>query len=231
MAWCLERGVPVLKAFPLMLLRGTRLERERRRWGLVENDDVIPAVVRSNTFDEGDWQWMAGLSEALRMTEGRHPPIRELRVLAGMMVGERGRFSPVVGWGSEIRSTTGIGECSRGGIWRVSALCTQSRESASCRLLRPWPSRLDESPSVLEEPVHTPTLLHGLAVCRTGVRVGYQLHRPDWPQPRFEGQGRWGGRKEQGGAPSLRSLRVWTECSSSSPSAGFRCLFAPYRTW
>lgn len=60
--WCADRGVPVLKAWPLMLLRGTKLERERDRWGLVENDDEIPVVVRSNSFTEEEWRAMGELA-------------------------------------------------------------------------------------------------------------------------------------------------------------------------
>lgn len=71
--FCLRQGVPTLKAFPLMLLRGTALERERARWGLVENDEPIPSVIRSHTFDEREWSRMEELAEALRRTEGRHP--------------------------------------------------------------------------------------------------------------------------------------------------------------
>lgn len=65
--WCLDRGVPVVRAFPLMLLRGTGLERDRGRWGLVENDDPIPVVVRSNTFDGGDWKRMREIAAALEV--------------------------------------------------------------------------------------------------------------------------------------------------------------------
>lgn len=72
-AWCLERRVPVIKAFPLMLLRGTPLERDRATWGLEGSGGPMPMVVRSNTFDLRDWQAMARLSEALRLSEGRHP--------------------------------------------------------------------------------------------------------------------------------------------------------------
>ncbi|RKH57247.1 radical SAM protein [Corallococcus interemptor] len=71
--FCLRRQVPVLKAFPLMLLRGTQLERERARWGLEENNAPIPSVVRSYTFDEQEWSRMEALAEALRRTEGSHP--------------------------------------------------------------------------------------------------------------------------------------------------------------
>lgn len=71
--FCLRQRVPVLKAFPLMLLRGTALERERTRWGLVENDEPIASVIRSDSFTEQDWMRMSALAEALRRTEGRHP--------------------------------------------------------------------------------------------------------------------------------------------------------------
>lgn len=82
--WCLDRRVPVIKAFPLMLLRGTALELERERWHLRESEGPMPVVISSNTFDEREWSVMAGLSDALRRTEHRHPTtIAELRHLAG----------------------------------------------------------------------------------------------------------------------------------------------------
>ena len=71
--FCLRQRVPVLKAFPLMLLRGTVLERQRAQWGLEENNEPIPSVIRSHTFDEREWMRMEALAEALRRTEGRHP--------------------------------------------------------------------------------------------------------------------------------------------------------------
>lgn len=71
--WCLERRVPVIKAFPLMLLRGTPLDRTRGRWGLRERGACMPIVVSADSFDERDWQKMARVAEALAVTEGRHP--------------------------------------------------------------------------------------------------------------------------------------------------------------
>jgi radical SAM superfamily enzyme YgiQ (UPF0313 family) len=71
--FCLRQRVPVLKAFPLMLLRGTVLERQRAQWGFKENDEPIPSVIRSHTFDEREWRQMEALAEALRRTEGGHP--------------------------------------------------------------------------------------------------------------------------------------------------------------
>lgn len=71
--FCLRQQVPVLKAFPLMLLRGTSLERERSRWGLEESSELIPIVISSHTFSEQEWRRMEALAEALRRTEGGHP--------------------------------------------------------------------------------------------------------------------------------------------------------------
>lgn len=71
--WCLRRRIPVVRAFPLMLLRGTELERERARWGLRESDDVIPMVIASDTFTEAEHAEMGRIAEALLATEGRHP--------------------------------------------------------------------------------------------------------------------------------------------------------------
>ena len=71
--WCLARRVPVIRAFPLMLLRGTELDRQRERWGLVDDGTEMAKVVSSNTFDERDWSAMARVAEALARTEGQHP--------------------------------------------------------------------------------------------------------------------------------------------------------------
>jgi hypothetical protein len=94
-AWCLEREVPVIKAFPLLLLRGTALDRERARWGLVESGGPMPMVVRSSHFDLDDWRAMARLSEALRLTEGRHPrDLGALRSLAATLEPDLLRWAP-----------------------------------------------------------------------------------------------------------------------------------------
>lgn len=71
--WCLRRRVPVIKAFPLMLLRGTQLATERQRWGLREDGATIPAVVESHTFSTSDWHAMNAIADALRRSEGQHP--------------------------------------------------------------------------------------------------------------------------------------------------------------
>lgn len=71
--WCLRRRVPVIRAYPLVLLRGTQLAEERERWGMREDGATIPAVVESDTFTRDDWRSMAAIADALRRTEGQHP--------------------------------------------------------------------------------------------------------------------------------------------------------------
>lgn len=93
--FCLKWRVPTIRAFPLMLLRGTKLERERDTFGLIENEDPIPAVVSSHSFDVQDWRRMASIAAALSRSEGQHPA-----EIAGLDVAEADetawsrRFSP-----------------------------------------------------------------------------------------------------------------------------------------
>ncbi len=63
--WCSTRGVPVIRAFPLMLLRGTGLDRDRDRWGLVESADTIPVVIESHSFTRADWEQMRLIADEL----------------------------------------------------------------------------------------------------------------------------------------------------------------------
>ncbi len=82
--WCLARRVPTIKAFPLLLLRGTALERERARWGYHDDGGPMAMVTVSTSFSHGDWCAMSRIAEALRQTEGRHPAtIEEVLALAG----------------------------------------------------------------------------------------------------------------------------------------------------
>lgn len=93
--YCLRHKVPTIKAFPLMLLRGTPLDQERERWDLVENDDPIPAVIGSSRFDANDWAWMNAISLALAKTEGAHPPnVTELMKSVNGEQGDTARWSP-----------------------------------------------------------------------------------------------------------------------------------------
>jgi len=93
--WCLERRVPVIKAFPLMLLRGTELESDRARWGLVDSGGSMPMVVASDSFTRDGWLAMARMSEALRLTEGSHPQTIDVlhRVAEGLRP-DRVRWMP-----------------------------------------------------------------------------------------------------------------------------------------
>lgn len=63
LSWCRDRGAPVIKAFPLQLLRGTRLHRDRARWGLVESADPIPVVLASDTFGRAAWEEMRRIAD------------------------------------------------------------------------------------------------------------------------------------------------------------------------
>lgn len=84
--FCLRCRVPVVKAWPLMILRGTPLDSAnvRQQFGLKERnicaseeiDRVqinIPHVVGSSTFTEEDWKEMANIAEHLAKSEGCHP--------------------------------------------------------------------------------------------------------------------------------------------------------------
>lgn len=95
--WCLEQRIDVIKAFPLLLLRGTRLDQERHKWAFETCDGEMPMVVRSSTFTFDEWLEMARYSEALKLTEGDHPHnIAGLRriVAAGSCEPEMPRWIP-----------------------------------------------------------------------------------------------------------------------------------------
>ncbi len=86
--WCVKQRVPVIKAWPLMLLRGTPLELRRERYGFQESADEevvlqgfagterivrgIPHVVQSNSFTKEDFKQMQAIAETLLKTEGNH---------------------------------------------------------------------------------------------------------------------------------------------------------------
>lgn len=76
--YCDKLGVPVVKAYPLLLLRGTALEMNRATWNLEVGPGDLPIVVRSNTFDEAGWQAMDQLAAAVnaRSASGDSYPLR-----------------------------------------------------------------------------------------------------------------------------------------------------------
>jgi radical SAM superfamily enzyme YgiQ (UPF0313 family) len=92
--WCLERRIPVIKAFPLLLLRGTKLDIERDRWRLVVEDAVMPQVLASASFSREDRNAMEAISEALQQTEGNHPNFDELEARAKCCRPDRSRWQP-----------------------------------------------------------------------------------------------------------------------------------------
>ena len=84
-----------LIAFPLLLLRGTELDHDRAHWGLQVDRGDMPMVVVSNSFDRADWNAMARIAEALRLTEGRHPAdLRGLLRVADDLVPVLERWRP-----------------------------------------------------------------------------------------------------------------------------------------
>jgi radical SAM superfamily enzyme len=80
--------VPVVHAFPLMLLRGTPLHEQKREFGLVESNEIasdaidrvqdnIPHVVASDSFSYPDWRQMAKIASELENSynkTGEIPP-------------------------------------------------------------------------------------------------------------------------------------------------------------
>lgn len=63
---------PIIKAFPLMLLRGTELCAQKHRWGLREapiGDYHIPVVIASSSFSEPEWHEMRSLASSLSPVE------------------------------------------------------------------------------------------------------------------------------------------------------------------
>ena len=94
--WCLKREIPVIKAFPLLLLRGTKLEQKREQWQLRDIGRTMPIVIKSSSFCFDDWKIMMKLSEALKQTENRHPKqITELSTIAHSLKLNFSRWIPV----------------------------------------------------------------------------------------------------------------------------------------
>ena len=93
--WCLFMKIPVIKAFPLMLLRGTDTEKRKHTWGLVESEDSMPVVTQSATFSFEDWLKMTQISQSLKDSENKHPPsIKNLEKIAAVSEIKLDRFQP-----------------------------------------------------------------------------------------------------------------------------------------
>jgi radical SAM superfamily enzyme YgiQ (UPF0313 family) len=76
--YLLDAGCQVIKCYPLKLLRGTALWRDRERWNLSESPEGrfgLPTVTDSDSFDRSDWNEMKSLSKAVRrFTERQSRP-------------------------------------------------------------------------------------------------------------------------------------------------------------
>lgn len=96
--WCLSMKIPVIKAFPLMLLRGTEIEKQKHLWGLIESNDTMPVVIESNTFTNREWLQMGNISQVLKESEKAHP--RSIELLEEMMDEsnelQHERFQPII---------------------------------------------------------------------------------------------------------------------------------------
>jgi len=65
-----SNGCENITAYPLMLLKGTELHEQKKRWKFVERkrgDFHLPTVVSSNTFSERDWLKMKEISDNLSL--------------------------------------------------------------------------------------------------------------------------------------------------------------------
>ena len=65
--WLRRRGAQTVRAWPLMLLRGTPLYYQRDKWGYVESDDRIPVAVESTSFSRDDGMAAPFLPDASTM--------------------------------------------------------------------------------------------------------------------------------------------------------------------
>ena len=64
--WCMQQEIPKVRAWPLMLLRGTPPYEQMGRYGFKEStDQPIPIVVSSNSFSEVDHAEMARIAREL----------------------------------------------------------------------------------------------------------------------------------------------------------------------
>jgi radical SAM superfamily enzyme YgiQ (UPF0313 family) len=67
-----NKGCKTIKAYPLMLLRGTELYEQKEKWDLKENnigEFNIPTVTSSNSFTKDEWLVMNDLANKLNETE------------------------------------------------------------------------------------------------------------------------------------------------------------------
>jgi radical SAM superfamily enzyme YgiQ (UPF0313 family) len=70
--WCLDQQVPRVRAWPLMLLRGTPLYEQKNVWGFHESGGSIPEVVASDTMSHADNDWMREIATLLNRDAPEH---------------------------------------------------------------------------------------------------------------------------------------------------------------
>lgn len=84
LGWCEDLKVPVIRAYPLLLLRGTPLALSRETWGLEVAPGDLPIVIRSRSFTYEDWQAMdrRAADTNARAEPDAEPPIGNVATLA-----------------------------------------------------------------------------------------------------------------------------------------------------
>lgn len=90
--FALEHATSV-RAFPLLLLRGTPLHGRQQELGLVEDDSVIPQVVAAPTFTRDDHQRMAAIALQLGASADGHAATWRARA-DGQRLAADGRRQP-----------------------------------------------------------------------------------------------------------------------------------------
>lgn len=89
--FCIQHNIPIIHAFPLMLLRGTPLYEKQAELGLVVSEtfastyidrtqNKMPHVVASPSFTEQDWRQMADIAEELEKANVRYLQERAVKV-------------------------------------------------------------------------------------------------------------------------------------------------------
>ena len=93
--WCLDKSIPVIKAFPLMLLRGTDIEQRKHEWNLIESNESMPTVISQTLFLTLSGLKCFRISEALKQTESNHPKsIEQLLEISKHVQIDYERFRP-----------------------------------------------------------------------------------------------------------------------------------------
>ena len=70
LSWCWSQQVPVTRAWPLMILRGTELDKQREEFGFIESTDkAIPHVIASNSFTHGEYCQMVALAQTTNLPD------------------------------------------------------------------------------------------------------------------------------------------------------------------